>query len=154
VWLIDASDRHLAEAQVSNELSRRDNRAIELRLRECISEAQLKLCEDVRASVERHRLIDSLRHRPQLIDAMAVIAVRVRHDHSVEAADLRREQLLPEIGPAVDEHTLIGALHQYRGAQARVARLGRIAAAPIVPDFRNSGRSSAAEDSKLHPQPC
>ena len=79
-----------------------------------------------------------------------MIAVRVSDDDAGELLDLRGEQLLPKVGPAIDQHALAGALDQDRGAQARVARLGGIALAPLVPDLRHAGRRAAAEDPDLH----
>ena len=66
------------------------------------------------------------------------------------AADLGREQLLAKVRPAIDQDPLAAALDQDRGAQARIARLVRVALAPVVADLRDAGRRPAAEDPDLH----
>ena len=43
---------------------------------------------------------------------MAVIAMSMRDDHAVEASDLCREQLLAEIGTAIDKHALTSAFDE------------------------------------------
>jgi hypothetical protein len=37
---------------------------------------------------------------------MAVIAMGVSDQHGIQASDLRREQLLPKVGPAIDQQAL------------------------------------------------
>src|SRR6476646_8705298 len=74
----------------------------------------------------------------------------VRDDHPVEPVHLRRQQLLSQVGPAIDQHPLAAAFHENRAAQARVSRFGGIALAPFVTDLRDSGRCPAAENPDLH----
>jgi hypothetical protein len=45
-----------------------------------------------------------------------MVAVRVSDDHRIQTPDLRREQLLAQIGPAVDQQALVGAFDEDRRA--------------------------------------
>ena len=104
--------------------------------------------------MQRHRAADRLRYRPKLVDAVAMIAVGMGDDHPIEAADIGRKQLLAKVGTTIDEHAFAGAFDQDRSAQPSIARLIRIALAPLVPDLRDAGRRPAAEDPDLHAAAC
>jgi hypothetical protein len=51
---------------------------------------------------------------PQVVDAMAMISVVMRHDHCADADALRSEQLFAKIRPAVDQQGFGGAFEQDR----------------------------------------
>ena len=153
VRLVDEARSRVAEAQLVAELARLDDRPVEIGLRESIAEALLELVEHVGARVERQRAIDRLRDRPELVDPVAMVAMGVRDDDAVETAHFGSQQLLPKIGPAIDEHALAAAFDQDRGSQPIIARLGGIALAPVVADLRNPGRRPAAENSNLQRSP-
>ena len=90
-----------------------------------------------------------LRHRPKLVDAVAMVAMRMGDDDAVEAADVRREQLLAKVRPAIDQQALAGAFDQDRGAQAAIARLGRDRNGPIR--CRSSARRSTSRSRGSEP---
>ena len=140
----------IAEAELGAKRSRLHDRPIEIRLLERISEAQLQFFQDRSAGVQRDRAPRGLRHWPQLIDAVTMVAVRVSDDHAVETPDPGRKQLLAKVRAAVDKHVLTGALNQGRGPEARIPRLGRVALAPVIPDLRHAGRRAATENADLH----
>ena len=64
--------------------------------------------------------------------------------------DLGGEQLLAQVGAAIDQQALAAAFDQDRRAGAAVARLGGIAIAPVIADARNARRRPAAEDAEFH----
>src|SRR4249919_715982 len=104
--LVYETHHGLSEADMLLDLSAGDDRSVEVRLRKSIFEAQLQLVQYIPARMQRNRSADRLRHGPQLIDAVAMVAMRVRDDHAVKLADLGCEQLLAKVRPAVDQHPL------------------------------------------------
>src|SRR5690242_12412305 len=110
--LVHKPHRGTSKLQLFAELACFGDGSIEVRLIEGIGEAQLELVEHVGAGMERHRTTDRLRHGAKLVDAVAMVAMGVRDDDSVEPSHSRREQLLPKIGPAIDQHALAAALDQ------------------------------------------
>src|SRR4051794_37998217 len=110
--LIDEMRDSVSKPEFASQLTRVDYRSIEIRLLERISEAVLQLGEHRWAGVRRHGSAKRLRDRPQLIDSMAMIAMGVGNDHSVEEARFRCQQLLAKVGPAVDEYLTAAAFHQ------------------------------------------
>src|SRR6476620_636896 len=99
--LVNVANGGTSEAQILAEFPRLDNGAVEVRLREGISEAQLQFVENVPAGMERHRTANRLGNRSQLVDPMAMIAMRMSDDDAVAVRDLRREPLLPAIRAAI-----------------------------------------------------
>ena len=87
-----------------------------------------------------------------------MVGVRVGQQHAVEVAHVGADQLLADVGSDVDQHgrhaAVAGALDQQRAAAAAVARIGRIAGAPPLPDARHAGGRAAAEDrgAEAHPR--
>src|SRR5262249_42508502 len=93
-------------------------------------------------------------HQPvdgaKIIDSMQMIGMGMGQDDRVETVDLGGKQLLAQIGRGVDQHGLAAALDQQRGAAPAVARVRRVAGAPIGTDRRHAGRRTAAEERRLH----
>jgi hypothetical protein len=87
--------------------------------------------------------------RAELVDPMAMIGMVVRDDNGVEIADAGVQQLLADIGPAVDQEPLSGALDQQSAASPAVFRLIGVAFAPVGADPGNACRRPAAEDRQL-----
>src|SRR6185503_19513944 len=146
VRLINEANPCLTEAKLRSKHPRLDDRLVEIRLREGVAEPSLQLFEHVSARMEWNRPLHCLRHRPQLIDSVAMIPVRMGYDHAGEAVHLHGEQLLAQVRPAIDEHSLTGAFDEDRGPQPIVSRLPGIALAPFVADLRNARRRPTTQD--------
>src|SRR5258705_6889344 len=129
---------------------RLDDRPVKFGAREGIGEALLEPRERLGAAVQRDSVTERLGDRAEVIDAVHVVAMVVRDDHRVDLADIRGEQLLAKVGPAVDENALSTAFDQDRRAHAGVARLIGVALPPIVADLGDSGRRPAAENADFH----
>ena len=75
-------------------------------------------CQAVRsvsgAGMERHRAAKMLRDLPQIVDAVAMVGMIVGDDDPVDAGDVRRQQLLAQIGAAIDQQALAAAFDQDR----------------------------------------
>lgn len=130
----EARDR-VAEAQLLIQFPGFDNRPIKFGLLKGISETVPQLIEYRRSRMKRDRTAERLGDRPQLVDPVAMIAMRVGNDHAVEPRGSGREQLLTKVGAAIDKQRLLAAFDQDRGAQPAIARLIRIALAPSLPIF-------------------
>src|SRR4051812_37774011 len=100
--LIDEADAGFAEPYLRSEFPSLDDRPIEVGAGESIAEPFLQLLKHARTRVERHGAIERLRDGSKLIDSVAVVAVRVSHDHAGQLVHLGREQLLAQVGTAVD----------------------------------------------------
>ena len=80
-----------------------------------------------------------------------MVGMVVGPDHRVDVADIGVEQLLAQVGAGVDQDP-----RRRRGSTrietraAAVARLGRVAVAPVIADPRHAGRRAAAEHPQLH----
>src|SRR5689334_8152386 len=147
--------RHHVDGCVSESLLRRerspvDDRTVEIALFKCISEAVAQARQRFFGTVERHGTVENLRQRPKLADAVNMVAMVMGDYHRIDATDMRRQQLLAKVWTAIDEDVIAPTLHQDRGPQAVVARLGRIALPPFIADLRDPGRRPAAEDPYLH----
>src|ERR1700731_4121578 len=89
--------------------------------------------------------------RPDLVDSMNMVGVRMGQQDSVEPADATVEQLFAKIRRHVDEDLGRGAilatpLDKKRAAPAAVFWIVGIAGAPALADARNPPGGSAAED--------
>src|SRR5688572_1688691 len=91
-----------------------------------------------------------VRDMSQVIDAVAVVGMIMGDDHPFQVRDVRRQQLLPHIGTAIDQQPLAVAVDQDRRAGAAVLWLMGIAVAPVISNPRHAGRSPAAENSYFH----
>ena len=95
--------------------------------------------------------------RPQVVDPMDVVGMRVGDEHAIDAPDVRADQLFADVGPDVDQHRrhtgLAGALEKQRAALAAIQRIGRVAGAPSLLDARHAGGRTAAEDCGRQAQP-
>src|SRR5690348_8485097 len=103
MWLIDKPDPGLAEAQLLSQLTPFGNRTIEIGLIERVGEAEPQLVEHVCPSMKRYRAANRLRHGPELVDPVAMITMRVSDDHPCKVVHARIEQLLAQIGAAIDK---------------------------------------------------
>jgi hypothetical protein len=88
--LVDETGASIPELALRAELPRLDDRPIEFERLERIVEPKLQLLEDIGSRIKRNRSFDRLRHGPELIDAVAMVAMRVRHDHAIQAPDVSR----------------------------------------------------------------
>lgn len=89
--------------------------------------------------------------RPDLVNSMNMVGVRMGQQDGVEPADAEPEQLFAKIRRHVDENlgrsaALAGALDEDRTAPAPVFGIIAIAGAPALADARNPAGGSAAED--------
>ena len=57
-------------------------------------------------------MAERLGYGAELVDAVDVVPVVVRDDHSLYHADLRRQQLLAQVGTAVDQNVRAAAFDQ------------------------------------------
>jgi len=92
--LVHEANARGSEPQIFPDLSCLYDRAIEVPFIERIAKARLELRQHIRTGMERHRTRHGLRDRPKLIDPVAMVTMRVSHDHAVEAADAGGQQLL------------------------------------------------------------
>lgn len=80
----------------------------------------------------------------QIINAVSLICMVMGIKNAINTADSRHQHLLAEIGRGIDDHAshAIGAMKagQQRAARAPIARLGRIAVAPVAVAARHSAR--------------
>ncbi len=78
--------------------------------------------------------------RPQIVDPMRVVGVRVGEQHGVDVPHVRLDQLLAQVRSRVDERgrhaARADALDERRAAAAAVARIGGVARAPPLRDAR------------------
>ena len=89
--------------------------------------------------------------RPDLVNSMNVVGVRMSQQDGIEPGNAETEQLFAKIGRHVDEDlgrgaVLAGVLDEKRTAPAPVFRIVAIAGAPALADARNSAGGSAAEN--------
>ena len=106
--------------------------------------------------MDRHALPGRDGKPAQIVDAMYVIGVRMRIEHRVDAPDPGRDHLLAEIGTGVDDDRRAPAgsgdlLDKQRRAASAVARLGRVAGAPVARDARHARRRCATEHREATP---
>src|SRR3954470_23026582 len=101
--LVDEPHPRASEAKLVFELSRLRDRPIEVRLGEHISEPELQLIQHVAARVKWHGTANRLRYRPKLVNAVAMVAVSVGDDNSVEKTNTGGKQLLAKVGATVRE---------------------------------------------------
>jgi len=141
--LVDEARDGLSEAELLPNLASVDDGPIEIRLLERVAEAAPEFVEHLATRIKRHWAPDRGRHRAQLVDAVAMIAMSVGHDHAVQPGHLGAQQLLTKVRPAVDEHAVAGAFYEDRGPEARIARLGGVALSPFIADLGNTGRRPA-----------
>ena len=110
--LVGEAHSRTSKAKLVAELPRLRDRSIKVRLSEHISEPELQLIQHVAARVKWHGTANRLRYRPKLVDAVAMVAVRMGDDDPVETADAGGKQLLAKVGPAVHEQALVRAFDQ------------------------------------------
>src|SRR5579871_1558549 len=79
-----------------------------------------------------------------------MIGMRMGQQQGVDLMCAGIEQLLAQVGAAVDQHALPAASDQQRAAPPPVAWLGRVAAAPFRTDRRDAPGRAAAEQCDLH----
>src|SRR4051812_32542534 len=104
--LIDKPYSRSSECFLAGNRPRARDGPVEVRLFEHISEAELKFVQNAASRIKRNRGTQRLRDRPQLVDPVTMIAVGVRHDQAIELSNLCVEQLLAQIGSAINQHPL------------------------------------------------
>src|SRR5207253_6593456 len=154
VRLIDETDLRLAEGPVRAELVPFQDGPIEIGSGKGISEALFQARKGLAVGMQRHCVAQRRGDRPQVVETVAMIAMIVGDNHRVDPAQVGSEQLLTKVGAAIDQHPLPSAFDQDRRAQARVARLVRVALAPFITDLRDPGRRPATEDPDFHAGLC
>lgn len=146
--LINEADECVTDCQLLSDFSSLHDRRIETGSSERITEPLFQPLQHIGPRVERHGPA-ALRDGAKLVDPMAMIGMVVRDDDAIEVPNAGIQQLLADIGPAVDEEPLSGDLDQQSAPSPAVFRLVGVALAPIRADPRNAGRRSAAEDRQL-----
>jgi hypothetical protein len=136
----------LAEPQFHVEGCWLHKRCVESGAGKSIAEAFLQPRNDVSPGMERDRPAEPLCDRSKFIEAMAVVCVIMSDNEMVNFTDFRCKELLPEIGTAIYEQPLAGALDENGRAQAAISGLGWVAFAPIGPDPGNAERGSAPQN--------
>ncbi len=89
--------------------------------------------------MEGNRPTKAMGELPQVVDTVAMIGMIVRDDDVVDFSDIGLKQLVPQVGPAIDQEPLSFAVDQDRGSGAPVPRLGRVAVTPVVADAGHPG---------------
>ena len=80
-----------------------------------------------------------------------MVCMVMRPENRVDVADVVGEQLRAQIGGGVDEYALSGIVFNYdRHARAAVARLERVAFAPVIADPRHPSRGARPEHPEFH----
>src|SRR6516165_2418645 len=93
-----------------------------------------------------HQTVD----RPQVVDPVEMVGMRMSEHRRVDPPDAAIEELLAQIRGSIDEDDDTANFHQDRYTAATIAGVGGIAAAPISPDHRYAGRRAATQESHLH----
>ncbi len=114
--LVDEARSRASEANLVPEFPRFRDWSIEIGLGKDISEPQLQLVQHVAARVKWHGTANRLRYRPKLVYAVAMVAVRMSDDDSVETADTGGKQLLAKVWATVDEQALVRAFNENGGS--------------------------------------
>ena len=114
MWLIHETDLRIAEIKDLPKLARLGDRPVRIRSFEGVGEAEPELLEDIFAAVDGDWAADCLRDRPQLIDAVTMIAMRMGNDDAFKASNVGGQKLLAKVRPAVDQHPLAGTFDEDR----------------------------------------
>src|SRR5205085_5349771 len=109
--------------------------------------------EAVGPGVAGHGALAGAIELSQVVNSVAVIGVVVGPDYRFDFADVGVEELLPEVGPGVDENAGFAPGYEDRHSAAAVPGVRRIALSPVVADPGNARRGAAAEDPDLHHSP-
>ena len=118
---------------------------------EDVIEPPPEICTGLAAGEPGQRITPIVAHHPQIIDTMAVVCMVMRPENRVDLADVVGEQLRAQIGGGVDEYALSRIVFDYdRHARAAVARLERVAFAPVIADPRHPGRGARPKHSEFH----
>ena len=110
--LIDEADARLTKCQVGTKRDGPANGFVKVSASKDVSETLLQPLKNVSARIERNWTLQRLRNGSQLIDAVAMVRMVMRDDHSVDGRDFRFEELLADVGAAVDEQPFLFALDQ------------------------------------------
>jgi hypothetical protein len=102
------------------------------------------------AGVDIHGRAGVAGDHAQLVDAMHVVGMVVGVEHAVRALDAGGQRLHAQIRTTIDEHAGGAVFDVDRGAIAAVARIVRIALAPLVSQPRHAARGATAENRHFH----
>ena len=120
------------------------------RLHEGIAEARQKVVLRRPVCPDMNALAHVEHDHAQVVDAVHVIGMGMGIDHALQLAHIRIQQLRAQVGRGVDQHTghamRCFALDQQRAAPPTVARLVRVAIAPVAAKAGHAARRSAAQD--------
>src|SRR4249919_3357486 len=150
VWLVDEAQLGISPNQFVTEPVRSYRRLIKRASFKHIAESCGEPGERLRSRVKRYRLAAVCGDLPQIVDAVAMVGMVVRHQHTIERPYACRQQLLPEVRPAIDQQPQARAFKQDGGPCSAVSGVAGIALAPVISDPRHAGRRPAAEDPDLH----
>ena len=150
--LVDKPKQDIAKSELVAKLHRLRDGRVEAGPLEDVSEALRQSFEDVSPGVERDWRVQYLRKSTEVVDAVAMVRMVVRDDEAVHATDVCGQQLFPHVRAAINEQPLTGGLNQDGCPSAPIARLCRVACAPIIPDPWYASRGPAAENPNLHAQ--
>ena len=112
--LVDEAQCGIADDQCLAKRMRIKHGRIKWRTFKGISEPPGKAGERFRASVERYRGANMLRHLAQIIDPVAMIGMVVGDNHTGQIGGFRGEQLLTHVGTAINQQMLARAVEQDR----------------------------------------
>ena len=92
-----------------------------------------------------------------IVNAMRLVSMIVRVDHCVEMGRAAREELFAQVWRRVDQDPghgagLVPAFHQRAAARPPVARLRRIACAPVPANARHAARRTGSEKDHARPR--
>jgi hypothetical protein len=110
--LIDESENRPCQLHRFLDWNRIENRRIKRRSFKGISEPLDEAPQRFGPRVKRYGPLKPVCYLPKVIDAMAMIGVIVGDDDMVDRRHIGREQLLPEVRPAVDQQLLAPAFDQ------------------------------------------
>ena len=97
--------------------------------------------------VDRHPPVLHFAKTAQIIESQHVIAVGMRVEHGIEAAQTQPQTLRAEVRGRIDGETHLLGFHVGRRAQARIPGIGRQAHGTIAANHRNPCRGSGAKKS-------
>ena len=159
VKLRERGDAQIAKLQRPGQIMGDTGGRIARRAGKHIIKARFQHGKGRRAGPDVDRPAHGMEQLAQIIDAVGVIGMIMGDDHRIEMGDARHQQLLAQIRPAIDQHTLAGRLDKARHAAAAVLRIGGVTAAPVAgavrpADARHTAGGAAAQDGDAHGPPA
>ena len=103
VGLIDEAYDRVAEIENVRKFDRFGNGSIEAAAAEDVAEPFPQAFENIDAGVERDRFTSHVLDRAEFVDSMTMIRMIVGDDDSIQFGYVGGEQLLAQVGSAVDQ---------------------------------------------------